>query len=200
MNKVRLMKSQGVVQSSSLIIGLAFLLNSSAFAETHSHGSSSQFLQCQTSLKRFSLHLEKRKTQSNQPYYEDLYKQTQYFLNNLVNIPDSPSQLARCENLLKVLQDIVGNPPPTSDLGPMPNNANATSGKLTPSALEAWRRPISNKMHVKYVCEDHARGKRAKEENEETQELDENLLTSRPTPQVSRMRKSSAPGGPKELE
>src|SRR5690349_10474419 len=103
-----MMKSKRTILRSTFILGLASLINWGALAERSPYMPSSQFLQCQTSLKRFFLHLERCKTRSNKAYYEDLYNQTQSFLSTLDNYPASPSRQSRCESLLRAIQDIVG--------------------------------------------------------------------------------------------
>jgi hypothetical protein len=201
--KEQMNKPHIIYWQTMFVLTLFLFVSSVAQAIKPSHSSSSQLLECQTSLKRFSLHLEKCKTRSNQAYYEDLYNQAQNMLSTFNHLPASSSQLTKCENLLKALHDIVGSPTVEADLGPMPSYDSAYTGKLTMPALEARRRPINRNMHVRYVCEDHSSRKRNDEGTGDMEELDDYPLHSRPTPHISRMRRGNVPGeakAHKELE
>jgi hypothetical protein len=168
--------------------------NGRSLAGTSSTLSKHQFMQCQTSLKHFSAHLEIRKDDTHQAYYDDLYNQIQYFLKSMDNLPISPSQLVKCENLLKALQDIVGTPVSTPDLEPMPSTDSLNDGSLTKPALEKHRRPLPKNVHVRYVCEDH---KKREKNLKDTVEFEE--LTSYPNPALSRLRRGVS-GEPKDIE
>jgi len=142
--------------SALVFIGVVFLMCPGIFAENANSALVNQFSMCQNSLKHFSLHLEKcSKVRPNQAYYEDLYNQTQEFLSAIETIPTNSSQLSRCENLLRVVQDIVGSHKGNPDLAPMPLYSTPSRGKLTNSILEtSARRPM--RKHVQYMYDDGA--------------------------------------------
>lgn len=185
----------------TVLMGIGSLIGSAVSADKSRLAPSNEFLHCQTSLKRFCRHLEECSKTRNEVYYENLYNQTQNLLNSFENLPtNSAADLNRCENYLRVIQDIVGQHSLSSDLGPMPTDSTSYNGKLTMPALEARRRPLSKHVHVKYVCEDQAMRKRKdnKEndvEDERTEELNDFSLISRSNPHTSRIRRE-----PKELE
>lgn len=168
--------------------------NERSFAHTPPTISKHQYMQCQTSLRHFSSHLEIRKADAQQAYYDDLYNQIQYFLKSIDDMPISSTQLAKCENLLKALQDIVGVHVSNSELEPMPSTINSNNGKLSKPALEKYRRPLPKSVHVRYVCEDPK-----KKEHNLKDSVDFEELTSYPNPSLSRMRKGAL-GEPRDIE
>ncbi len=205
-DKTSMVRPNRMGWGSALFIGVIFLISSGVLADKGSLSSSSQFLQCQTSLKRFCLHLENcSKTRINQPYYENLYNQTQDFLKTLENLPSSSSQLdqlVKCENLLKVVQDVIGHHHAGApDLAPMPAYSNPNGGTLTNPVLETIpKRPLRRVHHVQYEYDNASLKQSTKEVDEEAGEVDEFGLSSpnpSPSPRLSRTRK---PGESQELE
>lgn len=185
----------GIEMKFAFILSLACFVFPAATVGKPSRLTSNQFLDCQSTLKRFALHLEKCKTRTNQAYYEDLFNQAQNLINN-------PSQ-SKCESLIKTLHEIVGNPAIPPSLGPMPSYESPSTGKLTNPAVEARRRHMLRNLPVRYVCEDHSTRKHTDEEVRELEELDDFPLNSRPNPSILRIRRNNVPGegkGPKELE
>lgn len=176
-----------------LFLGMISLMSPCILADKKKHSvASEEALHCKTSLKRFCLRLEAcSKQRTNQAYYENLYQQTQDFLNTLEAFPPSSSQIDKCENFLKVIQDIIGSHGVATDLAPMPNSSIPHRGKLTKPVLEtAPKRPLC--QSVKYEYDDPA-SKRTIETAEEAEEVDEFKL-------VSRTRKPHVSEETKEIE
>jgi hypothetical protein len=185
-----------------LFVGVAFLMSQGVLAENDDSVSVSQLFQCQNSIKQYSLQLEKwSKIRSNQPYYEDLYNQTREFLDGKETISADSSQLVRCENLLKVVQDIVGRHKGSTNLAPMPQYSTPSRGKLTKGVLETGaRRPM--RKHVEYMYDSSAKKlkKESKEQAEANEEVEQLHLISKPPHRSSRGTKRNVSGEPKEIE
>lgn len=189
----------------SFLIGMGLIFFFSAYAEAETLNSDplNQFSQCQNSLKRFSLHLEKcSKTRSTQPYYEALFIQMQEFLS-MTSVSANSSQVAKCENLLKVIQDIVGTHHEGPDLEPMPACPTTSRGKLTNSVLDTGsRRPLRKNIQYVYNEEGTLKRRKASEETEEPKKEgeEEDYLTKTPTRPSVTVSKLDPSGVPKELE
>jgi hypothetical protein len=182
-----------------LLGGIAPLTGSSILASKKVHSViSSDTLHCKTSLEKFLLRLKKYSAQrGNQAYYEDLYQQTRDFLNTVENLPPTLSRLDKCENFLKVIQDITGSHTIATDLAPMPPYSSSQRGKLTSAALETTaKRPL---RQIRYVYDEGA-PKQVKEADEEADEAGEFEFLSNPSPRLSGARKSPALEETKEIE
>lgn len=138
----------------------------------------SQVEQCETSLKKFHIRLEDLRSRNNQVYYENLYQQVQDYLKKMRAVSSDPSQLERCENLLKSIHDIIGSHP--ADLGPVPAYVTPTNGKLTKPGLETAASRRNMRKSIQYECSDRTfrRQKDEAQEMEEVEEGNEFLLTS----------------------
>jgi hypothetical protein len=195
------MQYKNAFMSFLFIMGMTLFFSVLANAETPNSDHVDQFSQCQHSLKRFNTHLEKcSKTRSAQPYYEALFKQMQEFLS-MTSVPTNSSQVAKCENLLKVIQDIVGTHHEGPDLEPMPACPTPSQGKLTNSVLDTGsRRPL--RKNIQYVYNEGTQKKiKVSEESEEPKKEgeEEHYLTSKST-RPSTPSKLDPSGVPRELE
>jgi hypothetical protein len=136
-------------------IGWVFLLSSGIISLTGTGAladkkndiiASTDASHCHTSLERFCLLLEVRsKQRAHQAYYKNLYRQIRDFLDKNLPISRSQinaSQLDKCENLLNVIQDIVGTQGGSVDLAPLPGYSSPRGGKRTTPALETAQRPL----------------------------------------------------------
>lgn len=112
------------------VLSLIFLMTHCGHADS-SH-STQKALQCQTVLEKFCLRLESRsKEHATQMYYKSLYRQAQDLLTSLKTMP---REFNRCENFIKVVEDILGQHP--QDLEPLP------SEKFLQPATTRLARPI----------------------------------------------------------
>lgn len=157
---------------------------------------SRQFLKCQTTLEHFRSRLGKKtKGETNQPYYENLYKQTEGFLNTIKEVPINAVQLDKCENLLTALQEIVGKQGTEgAELAPVPFSPKQRGGSLSAPVLETTpRRPLRKKgvqrKHIEYVDYDPA-SRLKKEGDEELEEMDRFHVSSTPNLRLSQRRRT----------
>lgn len=188
-----------------LLLGVISLMSPSVLADKKNHPvTSGEVLHCKTTLKRFCLRLEAcSKQPTNQAYYENLYQQTQDFLSTLEAFPPNSSQIDKCENFLKVIQDIIGSRGVATDLAPMPNCSTSHRGKLTKPVLEtAPKRPLGKPIQSIRYEYDNPASKRTIETAEEAEEAvgDELKLISSSAPRLSRTRNFHASEETKEIE
>lgn len=183
-----------------LLGGIIPLTGSSILASKKIHSViSSDTLHCKTSLEKFLLRLKKYSAQrGNQAYYEDLYQQTRDFLNTVENLPPTLSRLDKCENFLKVIQDITGSHNITTDLAPMPHDSGSQRGNLTRPALETTPgRPL--RQSIRYVYDEGTLGQ-MKEAVEEAEKPEEFEFVSSPGLLLSGSKRPPDPEEMKEIE
>jgi hypothetical protein len=152
------MKRHKIAWVSLLSSGIISLTGAGALAEKKNDVLvSTDAAYCHTSLERFCLLLEARsKERIHQAYYKNLYRQIRDFLDK--NLPASSSQLNasqldKCENLLNVIQGIVGRQGGYTDLAPMPDYSRPWGGKRTKPALETAQRPLRVRS-IRYTTEE----------------------------------------------
>lgn len=135
-----------------LLLGMMPFISLRVLADNKKTVATADMMRCKASLRQFGLHLEEQsKQRANQAYYGNLYQQTHDFLQTLEGISLNSSQLNKCENLLKVIQKIVGIRGTALELGPLPH-APRMPGKLTSPLLETMKRTM--RKSIRYVVEE----------------------------------------------
>lgn len=141
---------------------------------------SQRISQCQKRLKGLSSRLgEYAKARSDQPYYKNLYQQTQDFLETIDDVPHSALQMERCRNLLQTIQQIAGTRV-AKDFAPLGDCSPQTQGQLTSPILESTASRRKQVRSVRFIHQEEKSQHKKKDECEKDEWGEELELFSEP--------------------
>ncbi len=197
-----MLKSYKIRWEHILCVGILSLLSAQTEASAGRSALPKQVAQCQVTLKKVCLRLEEYKGRTHQAYYDNLYRQSQDFLNALEKFPVSSKQLTQCENFITIIGDIIGTHP--ADLAPMPSYTSPQEGRLSNPMLETaasrvrWKKE-SRLVRFEYSSE-HKPSKREDIGEESDEEGEEIFPMTSHSPRTSKLKTHIASEEPKKLE
>ncbi|MBM3468208.1 MAG: hypothetical protein FJX71_02100 [Alphaproteobacteria bacterium] len=146
--------------------------NSKAAIRGQRYSLTKEIINCQSSLKTSSKHLQHyTKDRPTQIYYENLDRQIQDYLKSLENVAYNPVHLNQCQNFLTAIHSIVGKH--VADVPEMPRYMAIRSDKgLSKPILELSKRKELRRIHYVY---ESPKPKKAKTEQGGAEEDEETL-------------------------